>query len=75
MKQESRAKPFAKKSLGQNFLVDNTSIERIIAALEIAPGETVVEIGPGRGALTERLVNKADHVIACLLYTSDAADE
>ena len=57
-------KPFAKKSLGQNFLVDDSVIDRIVAALDISPDDTIVEIGPGRGALTERLVDSGARVIA-----------
>lgn len=55
---------FAKKSLGQNFLVDSNYIGKIVAALGPEPGETVVEIGPGRGALTEVLVGSGANVIA-----------
>ena len=47
--------PRAKKRLGQNFLVDGGVAERIVGALGPGADETVVEIGPGRGALTERL--------------------
>jgi 16S rRNA (adenine1518-N6/adenine1519-N6)-dimethyltransferase len=57
-------KRFAKKSLGQNYLVDAPVIDRIVAALEIEPDETIIEIGPGRGALTERLVESGANVIA-----------
>lgn len=57
-------KPFAKKSLGQNFLADGNYIEKIIAALSLHPGDTVIEIGAGRGALTEKLLEKAGRVIA-----------
>jgi 16S rRNA (adenine1518-N6/adenine1519-N6)-dimethyltransferase len=56
--------PFAKKSLGQNFLVDDNYSEKIITALSLTAEDTVIEIGPGRGALTERLVEKAGRVIA-----------
>ncbi len=45
----------AKRSLGQNFLVDHSVIDRIVASAGVRSGETVVEIGPGRGALTEGL--------------------
>lgn len=45
--------PFAKRSLGQNFLCDPNTARRIVAALDIGPQDTVLEIGPGRGALTE----------------------
>ncbi|MBD0327418.1 MAG: ribosomal RNA small subunit methyltransferase A [Pyrinomonadaceae bacterium] len=54
----------AKKSLGQNFLVDEGVIERIVRAVGVRAGETIVEIGPGRGALTARLVEKAGRLVA-----------
>ncbi len=54
----------AKKSLGQNFLVDERVIEKIIRALEPRSGETIVEIGPGHGALTSRLIEKASRLVA-----------
>jgi 16S rRNA (adenine1518-N6/adenine1519-N6)-dimethyltransferase len=53
-----------RKSLGQNFLRDDAIIGRIIDALYLQPEETVVEIGPGTGALTYRLVESAGNVIA-----------
>ncbi len=64
MNQTAKPKPFAKKSLGQNFLVDSNYIKKIIAALDIQPGETIVEIGPGQGALTEQLIKRAERLIA-----------
>lgn len=54
----------AKKSLGQNWLVDTSYIERILSAAELAPTDTVLEIGPGAGALTRRLAEKAGRVVA-----------
>ncbi len=57
-------KPFAKKSFGQNFLVDENYIDRIIAALDPQEGETIVEIGAGRGALTEKLIESGAKIIA-----------
>lgn len=54
----------AKKSLGQNFLRDKTIIDRIVDALEVRKNETVIEIGPGQGALTERLLASDAKVIA-----------
>jgi 16S rRNA (adenine1518-N6/adenine1519-N6)-dimethyltransferase len=54
----------AKKSLGQNFLRDESVVERIIDALDLQKKETVIEIGPGRGALTETLLARAGKVIA-----------
>ena len=56
--------PRAKKRLGQNFLVDAGVVERIVGALGPRADETVVEIGPGRGAVTERLVGRAGRVVA-----------
>jgi 16S rRNA (adenine1518-N6/adenine1519-N6)-dimethyltransferase len=54
----------AKKSLGQNFLQDETVVDRIVDALELRSGETVVEIGPGKGALTKKLIGVAGRVVA-----------
>ncbi len=45
----------AKKSLGQNFLVDGNLQRKIVAAVGATPADEVLEIGPGRGALTEHL--------------------
>lgn len=55
---------FAKKSLGQNFLNSERVIERIADAGEIVSGETVLEIGPGKGALTSALLARGAKVIA-----------
>ena len=46
----------ARKRFGQHWLVDDSVLERIVAAAELSPGERVLEVGPGRGALTERLL-------------------
>ena len=51
-----------KKALGQNFLQDANIIEKIVAALGVKAGEAVIEIGPGRGALTELLIPKVDEL-------------
>lgn len=48
--------PAAKKRFGQNFLVDQNIIEKIAAAAGITQGTRVIEIGPGRGALTGELI-------------------
>ncbi len=55
---------FAKKSFGQNFLIDQNYIRKIIGALDLKQGETVIEIGAGRGALTEKLIASEANVIA-----------
>jgi 16S rRNA (adenine1518-N6/adenine1519-N6)-dimethyltransferase len=57
-------KSFAKKSFGQNFLVDQNYIAKIISALDPQKGETIVEIGAGRGALTERLIESGANIVA-----------
>lgn len=53
----------AKKSLGQNFLVNEGVLDRIVQAADIAPTDTIIEIGPGTGALTKRLVATGARVI------------
>ncbi len=52
------------KSLGQNFLICDWSLEKIIAAAELKPTDNVLEIGPGFGILTEELVKRAGRVVA-----------
>jgi 16S rRNA (adenine1518-N6/adenine1519-N6)-dimethyltransferase len=52
------------KGLGQNFLVDQTALQRIVAAAELAPGDVVLEVGAGLGTLTRRLAQEARHVVA-----------
>jgi 16S rRNA (adenine1518-N6/adenine1519-N6)-dimethyltransferase len=54
----------AKPKLGQNFLVDPEAIQRIAASIGDLTGRTVVEIGPGRGAITAALAARAAHVLA-----------
>jgi len=54
----------AKPKLGQNFLNDAQAIERIAASLGNVSGHTVVEIGPGQGAITGTLAARAGHLIA-----------
>src|SRR5690606_16888685 len=54
----------AKRSLGQNFLIDQGIVGRIINAANIEQGDEVIEIGPGRGALTERLLEAGARVTA-----------
>jgi 16S rRNA (adenine1518-N6/adenine1519-N6)-dimethyltransferase len=53
-----------KKSLGQHWLEDRSILEDICAAAALQPTDTVLEIGPGPGTLTELLVQKAGQVIA-----------
>lgn len=59
----ARGLPPVRKSLGQHFLNDRRILTRIVDALEISDGETVIEIGPGRGSLTELLVPRARRLV------------
>ncbi len=63
----------AKSRLGQNFLHDANAIQRIVAALGDCSARTVVEIGPGKGAITRVLADRAQHVLAIELDAELAA--
>jgi 16S rRNA (adenine1518-N6/adenine1519-N6)-dimethyltransferase len=52
----------ARKRFGQNFLVDRGIIGAIVSAINPARTDTVVEIGPGLGAITEPLLQRVDHL-------------
>lgn len=54
----------ASKRLGQNFLVDAGIVRSIVGAAELAPGDTVLEIGPGIGTLTQGLAETGARVVA-----------
>ncbi len=54
----------AKKSLGQNFLKDEAVLEHIIEVAKLSKEDVVIEIGPGHGALTEKLAKVCKKVIA-----------
>ncbi len=54
----------AKKALGQNFLKSETALRQIIEAGEIKKDDTILEIGPGRGALTEKILTSGCQLIA-----------
>jgi 16S rRNA (adenine1518-N6/adenine1519-N6)-dimethyltransferase len=56
--------PYPSKRLGQHFLTDRRTIDRIIESLAPGPDETILEIGPGTGALTSELVRRAGRVVA-----------
>lgn len=53
-----------KKSLGQNWMINPHILDKIVAAAEINSNDTVLEIGPGTGNLTEKLAQKSGTVIA-----------
>lgn len=54
----------ARRSLGQNFLVDPNIQRKIVAALDAGPADTVLEIGPGTGALTRHLAGRVGRLVA-----------
>lgn len=56
--------PPVRKSLGQHFLTDRTILERIADAARLDGTQTVVEIGPGRAALTDLLAQRAKRLVA-----------
>jgi 16S rRNA (adenine1518-N6/adenine1519-N6)-dimethyltransferase len=56
--------PHPSKRLGQNFLTDQRIINRIVEALDPRSDETILEIGPGRGALTASLLDRAGSLTA-----------
>ena len=64
----------AKRSLGQNFLVDANLQRKIVEAVGAGPGDEVVEIGPGQGALTRHLVGTVGRLVLVELDNDLAAD-
>jgi 16S rRNA (adenine1518-N6/adenine1519-N6)-dimethyltransferase len=56
--------PYAKKSLGQHWLTDPTTLEAMCSAVNVNDADTILEIGPGLGTLTELLVANAKQVVA-----------
>jgi 16S rRNA (adenine1518-N6/adenine1519-N6)-dimethyltransferase len=56
--------PSTKKSLGQHWLSDDACLDAMVAAAAVASGDTVLEIGPGPGTLTQKLVLAAHEVVA-----------
>lgn len=58
------------KKFGQNFLIDNHVLDKIIAAAEICADDVVLEIGPGIGTMTKALAAKAGKVIAVEIDSS-----
>ncbi|MDR3087751.1 MAG: 16S rRNA (adenine(1518)-N(6)/adenine(1519)-N(6))-dimethyltransferase RsmA [Azoarcus sp.] len=58
----AQQKHIARRRFGQNFLADPNIIARIVSAIRPQPGETMVEIGPGLGALTAPLVERLGHL-------------
>ena len=67
----------AKKSLGQHWLNDEASLEAMCDAVEVGAGDTILEVGPGHGSLTAKLLDRGAKVVAVELdgYLVDAAQE
>lgn len=63
----------ARKRLGQHFLIDGEVLEAILAAAELTPTDTVIEVGPGPGIMTAELAKQAGWVIAIELDNRLAA--
>lgn len=62
-----------RKALSQNFLTDAAALDEIVAAAELQPGDRVVEVGPGLGVLTRRLLAAGASVLAVELDARLAA--
>ena len=58
------------RSLGQTFMHDQNQLRKIVALARLAPGDSVIEIGPGLGPLTELLLEVAGHVTAPFICSS-----
>ena len=56
---------FAKKHLGQNFLIDRNVINNIITELKLTEDDIVLEIGPGHGEITNLIVDRVKRIFAC----------
>ncbi|HLY51811.1 MAG TPA: 16S rRNA (adenine(1518)-N(6)/adenine(1519)-N(6))-dimethyltransferase RsmA [Steroidobacteraceae bacterium] len=73
MARAARLGPARRKRFGQHFLHDPGAIERIVAALSPRPGDHLVEIGPGRGALTRALLACGDCTLDAIEIDRDLA--
>jgi 16S rRNA (adenine1518-N6/adenine1519-N6)-dimethyltransferase len=74
-REAARARPPRRKRFGQHFLHDRGAIRRILAALAPRAGDHLVEIGPGRGALTRQLLECADCTLDAIEIDRDLAAE
>jgi 16S rRNA (adenine1518-N6/adenine1519-N6)-dimethyltransferase len=54
----------AKKSLGQNFLKSHAALKKMVSSAGAGPTDTILEIGPGKGALTKELLASGAHILA-----------
>ncbi len=62
-----------KKSLGQNYLTDENICKNIVDSFDIQPGDRVIEIGPGKGAITKFILEKTDNFTAVELDRNNCA--
>src|SRR6185295_4552080 len=60
-------------ALGQNFLIDHNLIRKLVDAAQVSASDTILEVGPGTGALTEELLSRGAQVIAAELDKGLAA--
>jgi len=56
-------------ALGQNFLIDQNLVAKLVDAAHVQPAETILEVGPGTGTLTDALLHRGCRVIACEMDT------
>jgi 16S rRNA (adenine1518-N6/adenine1519-N6)-dimethyltransferase len=68
MRGELRA-PRAKKSLGQSFLKDNNIVDKIISSCSLTPDDTALEIGPGHGEISRRILQRVKRLVAVEIDT------
>jgi 16S rRNA (adenine1518-N6/adenine1519-N6)-dimethyltransferase len=71
--EKGRGYPPRRKRFGQHFLHDPAVIERIVQAIDPQPGDRLVEIGPGRGALTHRLLERSRGMLDAVEIDRDLA--
>lgn len=60
----AQMQPRQKKSLGQHFLLNPVTIDQILKAADVGPKDSILEIGPGPGVMTEMLASRAQRVVA-----------
>ena len=56
-----------KKSLGQNFLINSGVLHKILSSAEISKDDVILEVGPGKGTLTEELAKK--HAVEYIVFS------
>ena len=61
----------ARKRFGQHWLKDQSVLDRILQAAELTAADTVLEVGPGRGALTERLLESSARAVCAVELDRD----